>query len=292
MAAEQRYVVSVWRARLLLRRATRDTPPESRRWTLAPNTHEETQVLLSRLARMGEFQALKDVPYVYETRAPYARKGMAREDEILMEAQPFAALSHATAMAFHDLTDDFPQDIHLILPSNTRTTLLPPGIKPTEWDEQTTAVGHTPRSLFKKPIHWHRLIAGSSEVGTDEYRPHGYPVRVTTPERTLIDALHHPEWCGGFSQALQAWVHARDTLDLDRLVDTVEAFGVNILRQRAGFIMEELNLHHPVLDEWALLAKRGGSSRLVGGAPFREQFSERWKLSINAPVGLLAEARS
>ena len=292
MALEQRHVVSVWRALLLLRRATQETPPELRRWAQAPANLEDTQALLFRLTRMGEFHPLEEIPFIYETRAPYARQGNVHEDEVLMEAHPYSALSHATAMVFHDLTDDFPQDFHLVLPSSTRPDLLPPGMEPTEWDEPFTSIGHTPPSLFGKPIQWHQLTAGPAEVGTAEYRPHGYPVRVTTPERTLVDAIHHPEWCGGFSKALQAWIQARDTLDLDLLVETVDAFGVNILRQRAGFIMEELGLHHPALEEWVKLAKRGGSSRLVGGEPFASQFSERWKLSINAPVGVLTETRS
>ncbi|WP_223742467.1 type IV toxin-antitoxin system AbiEi family antitoxin [Corallococcus sp. AS-1-12] len=291
LAAEQRHVVSVWRALLLLQRATQKIPSEERRWEQAPANLEATQALLSRLTRMGEFRPLKDAPYVYEALAPYARKGLVSENEVLMEAQPFSALSHATALVFHDLSDDFPQEFHLILPSN-ESTLLPPGVKPIEWDEQFTSIGHTPKSLFGKPIQWHQLTAGPAEIGTAEYRPNGYPVRVTTPERTLIDAIHHPEWCGGFSKALQAWIEARDTINLDTLVETVDALGVNILRQRAGFIMDELELHHPALMEWSRSAKRGGSSRLVGSEPFSSQYSEKWKLSINAPVGLLAEARA
>ncbi|NOK09441.1 hypothetical protein HNS30_10400 [Corallococcus exercitus] len=291
MAEEQRHVVSIWRALLLLQRATQKVPPEERRWEQAPTSLEATQALLSRLTKMGEFRPLKEVPYVYEARAPYARKGLVSENEVLMEAQPFSALSHATALVFHDLSDDFPQEFHLILPSNN-SALLPPGIDQTEWSEKFTSIGHTPRSLFGKPIHWHQLSAGPAEIGTSEYRPNGYPVRVTTPERTLIDAIHHPEWCGGFSKVLQAWVEARDIINLDILVETVEAFGVNILRQRAGFIMDELELHHPTLEDWSRLAKRGGSSRLVGSEPFSSLFSEKWKLSINAPVGLLAEARA
>ncbi len=142
--------------------------------------------------------------------------------------------------------------------------------------------------LMGQPIRWHRLAR--IFVGAALYQPRGYPVRVTTPERTLLDGLLNPEWCGGFVQVLKAWAQARDILDVAEIVDLVERFNIAILRQRAGFVLEELGLTHPRIEQWPALAKRGGSSKLLGGLPFSPTFSERWKLSINAPVDVLHAA--
>jgi predicted transcriptional regulator of viral defense system len=76
------------------------------------------------------------------------------------------------------------------------------------------------------------------------------------------------------------------------LVKYVDRLEVQVLRQRAGVLMEELGIGHPALDAWVTQARRGGSSKLNGGAEFSSQFSERWQLSINAPIDVLREART
>ncbi|MCY1083553.1 type IV toxin-antitoxin system AbiEi family antitoxin domain-containing protein [Archangium lansingense] len=289
MAAEQRRVVADWHALVLLRRATHRIPAEMRRWAKAPTSLEEIRGILRRLVASGEFQHPSSLQFLYEVRAPYARTGVLSEDEILMEVHPYAALSHITALVFHGMTDDFPQELQVVLPSDGTGGLLPPGIHSEDEEGAKYAYGRTVEEVFGKPVRWHWLSRGSSMFGTMEYRPRGYPVRVTTPERTLLDGLMHPEWCGGFEKVLRAWVHVRDTLDVDELVELVEQFGVAVLRQRVGFILDELQLEHPKVELWPARAKRGGSSRLVGSEPFASTYSEKWKLSVNAPIDVLRE---
>jgi predicted transcriptional regulator of viral defense system len=290
MAAEQRRVISDWRALLLLRRATRRLPAEERRWSTEPTSLEDIHAILARLTSLGEFRRVEDVPYVFEVQAPYARSGQVEEEEVLMEVHPLAALGYATALVFHGLTDEFPQQTHAILPSAEDSSLLPPGTETSDWEGLSHAVGRTPATVMGRPVRWHRLSVAPSEIGVAEYWPRGYPVRVTTPERTLLDGLHHPEWCGGIDKVLRAWLQARDTLDIEALVTLVDTYDVAVLRQRAGFVMEKLELPHPRLAEWTGLARRGGSSKLVASEPFASSYDERWKLSINAPVDVLHEA--
>jgi predicted transcriptional regulator of viral defense system len=292
MAAEQRRVVADWRALLLLRRATDSIPEQERRWSEAPLSVDDVHAILNRLVAAGDFRRVQGVSNVYEALAPYARGGGLEEEEVLMEVHPFAALSHVTAFVFHNLTEDFPQGLHLVLPSDSREGLSPTGVQQGEWRGEWPVPVRKPDTLFGKPVYWHRLNTAPAELGTVEYRPRGYPVRVTTPERSLLDGLQHPEWCGGFGRVQEAWVRVRDTLDIEALVGLVDAMGVGLLRQRAGFVMETLGIQHPRLSEWASQAKRGGSSRLVGSEPFATLHDERWKLSINAPIDTLREATS
>jgi predicted transcriptional regulator of viral defense system len=292
LAAENRRVLSDWRAVLILRRATRGTPEDQRRWSHMPSSIYDVRPVLQRLAARGELTQLKELPHLYEVTSPFARKGLLHEDEVIMEVHPYTSLSHASALAFHALTIDFPKEIHVILPEDGRGDLLPLGTRPEDWEglEEGHAIvrGHAPERLMGRQVFWHRLSKGSaSHGGTAEYQPHGYPIRVTTPERTLLDGLMHPEWSGGIENVLRAWSMARDTLNLNALVDLVQMFDVTLLRQRVGFILEELGLRHPIVDQWPEQAKRGGSSRLFGGAPFAPTFSERWKISINVPIDVL-----
>ncbi len=134
-----------------------------------------------------------------------------------------------------------------------------------------------------------RRVTPNHYFGLREYQPQGYPVRVMTPERTLVDGLEYPSLCGGFENVLRAWVRARDTLDLDALIEVVEQFDIGVLRQRVGFILDQLRLTHPAVESWRAQAKRGGSSKLLSSAPYASTYSERWNLSINASVAVLSE---
>ncbi|MEK7405021.1 MAG: hypothetical protein AAB225_07930, partial [Acidobacteriota bacterium] len=160
-----------------------------------------------------------------------------------------------------------------------------------DWKGVPFVRGRVADSIFDRRIHWHRLVSKRT-FGTSAYDYHGYPVLVTTPERTLLDGLLHPDWSGGFANVLRAWAGYRDLIDVEAVVKYVDELDVGILRQRAGFLMEELGLRHPALAIWVTQARRGGSSKLNGGAEFSSQFSERWQLSINAPIDVLREART
>jgi predicted transcriptional regulator of viral defense system len=206
-----------------------------------------------------------------------------------MELHPYAAISHHSALVFHQLTDQFPIGIHVSLPTD-RSRVLPVGTKESDSFPGLSAFrGRVADHIEDVPIYWHHL---DKFFGYSEYLSKGYPVRVMTIEKTLIDGLAAPEWCGGLSNVLQAWVNAKDALSLKTVIKFTDRQDVGVLRQRVGYVLEELGFSDSQLEDWTAKAKRGGSSKLLGSAPFAPTFSERWKLSLNAPVSLLHEDRS
>lgn len=282
LATENRRVLSLWRAGVILRRATHRLPPAERRWERAPENEGEVQRILSRLVQRRELRALEEAAGLFVTTSPFVRQDPITEDEILMEAHPYASISHISALVFHGLTDQVPNEIHATIPAVTE------GVLPLD-TTSSDFVGAFPRgkpikSIRGVPIRWHRLKRGSVALGTAVYRPRGYPVRVTDPEMSLLDSLQNPEWAGGWDNVMRAWSMAADLLDVERLVAHVEAYDLSILQQRVGWLLEELEIDHPALDQWASEAVRGGSSRLLASAPFSPTISERWKMSLNAPT--------
>ena len=191
------------------------------------------------MVRREELRSLQDITGIYEVTVPYAREGLVEEDEILMEVHPYATLSHLSALVFHSLTDDLPKGITALLPSGERGDLLPTGTEPLDWESLALVTGKAVSRILDQPVHWTRTDP-SRYFGFREYAPRGYPVRVTTPERTLLDCLQRPELCGGIEGALQAWVRARDLLDVALLVSYVNRLDIAILRQRVGFVLAEL----------------------------------------------------
>jgi predicted transcriptional regulator of viral defense system len=208
-----------------------------------------------------------------------------------MELHPYAALSYISALSFHQMTEQLSQDIHVSIPDTGAGGFWPIGTKPEDWEGLVLVRGRVADSVFGRRVHWHRLV-GKRILGTSIFDYRGYPVRATTPERTLLDGLLNPDWSGGFANVLQAWARYRDLIDLDPLVKYVDELDVGVLRQRTGFLMEELGLSHPALATWVTQAQRGGSSKLNGRAEFSSQFNQRWQLSINAPVSVLREGRT
>lgn len=276
---------------MLLGRASREIPESLRRWTRTPQSLEEIRPILTRLCQSGELKPLEQFPTLYLVAAPYARSQVVDEVEILMELQPYAALSHASALAFHQMTEQLPKEIHVSVPSDGSSWLQPVGTKESDWVGSAFVRGHMADAIGDRPVHWHRLVS-KRIFGMAEFDDRGFPVRVTTPERTLLDGLVHPEWSGGFMNVLKAWVSYRDLANVETIVRYVDQFGIGVLRQRAGFLLDQLQLNHPALEHWATLARRGGSSKLNGGAAFASKYDERWQLSINAPLDPLLEEQA
>ncbi len=238
------------------------------------------------MERNGELRQISSLSTLYEVTVPYARIGVIEEDEVLMEVHPYASISHLSALAFHGLTNELPQILTTFIPANGIGDVLPPGTNIDDWEGLALVHGRRPPQLLGQSVKWNR-IGIDRYFGVREYRPRGYPVRVTTPERTLLDGLLQPEMSGGLMNVLAAWATARDTLNLDLLISYVDRFNINVLRQRVGFILEELRLIHPDVAKWQAQAKRGGSSKLIASNPYEGQYSERWNLSLNAPTDAL-----
>jgi len=102
-----------------------------------------------------------------------------------------------------------------------------------------------------------------------------------------VEGLRTPTRCGGIEVVLSAWANARWNVDVDVIVQITERLESTVLRQRVGFVLEDLGMQHPRLDEWSRSALRGGSSKLVAATPYAPEYSTRWKISLNAPVSIL-----
>src|SRR5579883_1360573 len=289
LAAENRRVLSAWRALLLLRRATFRLPPETRRWTALPERVDDLYPLLRQMEARGEIAALPKLDHIYRVTVPYARAGDAQEDEVLMEVNPYAAISHLSALVFHGLTDDLPQELIATVPATYTIDVLPPGTTASDWENLPLVHGYRPDKILGWRMRWVR-VTSERYFGLREYQPRGYPVRVMMPERALVDGLQDFALNGGVDNVLKAWARARDTLNLDALVEIVERLDIAVLRQRVGYILDQLHLTHPAVERWPMQAKRGGSSKLVGSAPYDgSHYSERWNLSINTSVAALTQ---
>ncbi|MFN8591180.1 MAG: hypothetical protein U0031_06910 [Thermomicrobiales bacterium] len=286
LADQHRRVVSEWRALIILRKATFELAPSQRRWSHLPQEPGDLYPLFRQMRQRGELKPIRGLRHFYQVTVPFARTEPLEEEEVLLEAHPYAALSHLSALVFHGLTDDLPKGLTATVPLDGTGDQLPLDTQPQDWEGVPLVRGRMPERILGRPVSWHQ-VKPERFFGVRVYQPRGYPVRVTTLERTLLDGLQEPELSGGVENVLRAWALARDTLDLDVLAHYVDRFAIALLGQRVGFILEELGLFHPRLEAWRDNAHRGGSSKLVASAPYSPDYSERWNLSLNVPITAL-----
>jgi len=289
LSGESRLVLSDWRAMLFLRRATFSTPAAQRRWSVMPGMPREVWPILRRMVTRGDLESVPGIQHLYRASVPYARERLLDEREVLMEIHPYACLGYLSALFYHGMTETMPKVITAVAPSDGKGGLLPPGTDADDWEGLEPVKGRRVANVLGWPVRW-RSAKPERYFGFELYRGGGFPLRVTTPERTLVDGLRAPELCGGLPNVLGGWASSKDFLDVDSVVYQVERLDEGILRQRVGFVLDELDLSHGALEGWRARKERGGSSKLLASAPYQPSYDERWDLSINAPVDALRES--
>jgi predicted transcriptional regulator of viral defense system len=67
-------------------------------------------------------------------------------------------------------------------------------------------------------------------------------VRVSDIERTIIDCLYHPKYCGGVMEIIKGLWIQKEKIDFDKLFDYVIKFKKIVVIKRLGYILESLHL--------------------------------------------------
>jgi hypothetical protein len=214
-------------------------------------------------------------------------KGNASPAEIVCSLDPFAYVSHLSAMEYHGLTDRFPKILYMTRPALPQwrdqakarmskdlgdhlqpylDSGLPKLIQP-----KISRLGQTSVQFFERSqLGAFRLVSGSS-------------LRVATIGRVFLEMIREPSLCGGIQHVIDIYKREAGRY-LPLIVDEINQHGLPIDKVRLGFLLSEVcGLDHPVLSEWEKLAQRGGSRKLDPEGEYLPVFSERWQLSLNVP---------
>ena len=282
MAQERRIIAADWRFHVTYMRMARA------HGYVLPDTVKVNH-LIKTLHAAHDIAPITGISGVYRITVPYASVLPSPQEVIIQEANPIAVFSNFTAVAYHDLTDQIPNAIHL---SHFRTSSsrLPLGTTPEDWIDIPEPRRRTPEAVDGTQIQWSQTKA-EWDFGHVVGYVQGNPIYVTDLERTLLDILRFPDRSGGAIEVLRMWKRAASRLRLEVLIDYVGRFNQTLLRQRVGFILEQLQLTHPILQEWASNSVRGSSAKLIANFDFSPTYSERWNLSINVPDTILSELK-
>ncbi len=168
-------------------------------------------------------------------------------------------ISHWSALNYHGLTEQTPPAVYMTTtkPRNRKKVL----------DIEFVFVTVIERKMF----------------GTTEVKIENSPVKMSTPEKTIVDCLDHPEHCGGIEEVAKAIYFEHKNLDFKKIVDMVKKTGNRTIIKRLGYLLDRLGLHeYDNLLTGIKISK--GYSCLDPKLPKRGKINEKWKLGVNIKI--------
>jgi len=179
-------------------------------------------------------------------------------------------LSHASAMDLHQMVTQ---------PQLAVFVTSPKAIRPrTVLGTEFRFVRCKPGALFGVVEHW----------ATKTER-----VRVSDLERTVIDGLARPEFCGGFTEVAKGYWMRREAITPSKLVDYALRLDVGAVVRRLGFLLETFEV--PAAAEVERLRAELTSTYALADPlmPAEGPYQARWRLRVNvAPDELRALVRT
>jgi predicted transcriptional regulator of viral defense system len=223
---------------------------------------------LHHLARSGWIVRLKKGLYALSGAVPGTTP--LHEFEIAMALVQPAAISHWSALSHHGLTDQIPQRVFVLTPARSVPRLR--GAKP-----QGAAAGYpvgetTYQFIQVKP----ERFFGIEQVWVNESRIH-----ITDPERTLLDGLMAPQYCGDFAEVLHAVELRAPQLNVARIIDYALKLDAATAK-RLGWILERQGVAPERLASLQQVPIKGYRV-LDPTRPRRGPCETRWMIQANLP---------
>ena len=209
---------------------------------------------LSHLKHHGWIEGLKRGLYAFTPESGIAQPP--HEYEIAEALVPGSTISYWTAMRFYEMTQQMPATIFCMVCKGTSTP-------------RNQALRHITYVQVKKEYFF-----GTKTIWLNQAR-----ISITDPERTLLEGLRHPEYCGGFREVLSAYKDKMATLDLSKLIDYALQLEVAVAK-RLGWILENQGTSPSVIEPLKKTPMKGPrkldpTSQTIG------TYNSNWQLQEN-----------
>jgi len=167
-----------------------------------------------------------------------------------------SAISHWTAMHYHHITQQTPNKIFAITP---RGTSIPRSLANTIF-----------RFIQVKQEHYF----GIETIWVDEMK-----AQITNLEKTLLDGLTSPEYCGDFSEVLHAFEISKDKIRIQIIVEYALKLEKAVAK-RLGFILDGLGFEEKYLDPLLKLPMKS-YCKFDPSGPAKGPYNAKWKIREN-----------
>lgn len=226
---------------------------------------------LHYLARSGWVVRLRKGLYSLSSSVPGVSP--LHEFEIGMALVHPAAISHWSALHHHGLTEQLPRRVFVLTTTETSIPrLIGAKRKERKSDKGYPAGGTIYQFVQVKP----ERFFGIEETWVGETR-----VKMTDPERTLLDGLMMPRYCGDFAEVMHAFQVRGPQLDLEKIVRYSLKLGA-ATGKRLGWILEQQEIGSSRLQPLLAIPSKGYRV-LDPTGPRRGSCNRRWMIQENLP---------
>lgn len=219
---------------------------------------------LHHLARSGWIMRLRKGLYSLSSSVPGVSP--LHEFEVAMALVSPAAISHWSALNYHGLTEQTPRWVFVTTTARS---------VPRHRQNNRTTAGYSVGSTIYKFVQIEpKRFFGIEEIWVNEAK-----IRITDPERTLLDSLIAPQYCGDFAEVMHAFEVRISKLDLERIIEYALRLD-SATAKRLGWVLEEQGIE-PVLLERLRAIPIKGYRVLDPTGPRRGQCDKKWMIQVN-----------
>ncbi|MGB7730878.1 MAG: type IV toxin-antitoxin system AbiEi family antitoxin [Candidatus Acidiferrum sp.] len=170
-------------------------------------------------------------------------------------------LSHSTAMELHRMVTQPRLGIFVSMPKRMANRVI--------YSTEYKFIFIKPEQMFGTQPHW---ITKQDQVVISDI------------ERTVIDGLRRPEYCGGIAEVARGLWMRHEDMKVDKLVEYAAQLGIGVVRRRLGYLLELYDL----APKDKLTQLRSGLTRtyhlLDPVLPRGGKYTKRWLLQLNIPA--------
>ena len=222
---------------------------------------------LCHLTKAGWLVRLRQGLYALAATVPGVSS--AHEFEIAMTLVPSGAVSHWSALHYHGLTEQAPRKVFVLTAANSP---IPQSHRHKE-SQGGIAVGETVYQFIR--VRPERFF-GTQKVWVGDAR-----VTITDPERTLLDGLMMPQYCGDFAEMLHAFAVRANQLDVNRIIDYAIKLDAATAK-RLGWILQQQGVGTAQLQPLVDVPIKGYRT-LDPTGPRRGPCNRHWMIQENLP---------
>ena len=116
---------------------------------------------------------------------------------------------------------------------------------------------------------------------------------ISDKEKTLVDALDHPEYCGGISEVAKCLWNAKNEISFEKIINYAKKMQNTTIIKRLGYLIDILEIEISALNYHKMQNSIGkGRSWLDPGSSKKRKSHLKWKLFVNVPNDWILEAKS
>lgn len=122
-------------------------------------------------------------------------------------------------------------------------------------------------------------LFGLTEIWADKNEK----IKVSDLERTLLDGLKQPTYCGGISEVAKRFTIKQDSIDPQKLIEYAKKLNVGSVTRRLGYLMELYKIGTPLHSEQLRQMLTQTYHLLDPDLPSEGKHIAKWRLRLNVP---------